>query len=86
MISFWALPYVVSAHLKYTSPNQVPAIDSAVSLSLLQRNCLPKIPASLDKSGFLVKTVFDSLIATVENITNVKSYLALITNWSYVPA
>ena len=26
------------------------------------------------------------LLATVENITNVKSYLVLFTNWSYTPA
>ena len=33
-----------------------------------------------------MKTVFDSSLATVENITNVKSYLVLFTNWSYIPA
>ena len=26
------------------------------------------------------------LLVTVENITNVKSYLVLVTNWSYMPA
>ena len=32
------------------------------------------------------KDCLRQLLATVENITNVKSYLVLFTNWSYTPA
>ena len=35
---------------------------------------------------FFGKYCLWQLLATVENITNVKSYMVLFTNWSYTPA